>query len=122
MVFKKKTKTRTRIVKVRAKRRSSNSNTLNKVFTKLIISATYGAMRPMIAQRISPLVQNIPAGQYADEIGMLILTSVTSKFSKGIIRDIADAGFMIESAFLGQQVGSQLLSNNLNSAPSIRSF
>ena len=115
MAKRKSVKTRTRTIVKRVRARAKKTNTIEKFLLKMGTAAAYGAVRPMIAQKISPLVQNLSFGQYADEVGMLILTGAVSKYSKNkILNNIAEAGFAIESAFLGQQIGSNfnLLQNN----------
>ena len=113
MAKRKSVKTRTRTIVKRVKSRAKKKGTIEKVFAKAMTAMAYGAVRPLIAEKISPFVQNIPAGQYTDEIGLLIVSGLGEKYSKGMLKDVFSAGFLIESASLGQQVGSQLLTNRV---------
>lgn len=102
-----KTKTITRFVKKagrRIKRASSNP-------TAVIIPAmAYGALRAKMAQLIAPVTDKIPFGNYADELGMGLVSYFAAKKGIGIVKKLGIAGLTIESA----QVGQQLMAGGFN--------
>jgi hypothetical protein len=76
---------------------------------KLMGAALYGAGRARIALAIRPYTEKIPAGNIADELGMMGVAWAAKKFlgrKVPIIAAAANAGMMIEAAQIGQAIGS----------------
>lgn len=74
----------------------------------LIGAAAYGAGREWVSQKISPVTSKLPiAGEYADEIGMGLLSYFVAKGKVPLInkipysREIGRAGLTIEAARVG---------------------
>jgi hypothetical protein len=71
--------------------------------TRLIGGAIYGAGREQISALIKPVTDKIPAGQYADEIGMGLVAWGVGKFVPSA-RPLTDAALVIEAARIGSQL------------------
>jgi hypothetical protein len=104
----KRTKRRASPFMAKAKRRFSKAT--SKPEAVIIPAMAYGAGRQYISNLIAPVTSKIPLGQYADEVGMGILSWYAAKKGKGIIKKVGIAGLTIESALVGQQLISTGLS------------
>jgi len=69
----------------------------------------YGAVRAKISSLISPLTSKIPMGEYADEIGMGLLTYFVAKNTSGMVKDVAMKGLIIENAMIGSQLANRAI-------------
>jgi hypothetical protein len=76
----------------------------------IIGGAAYGAGRQYVAKAIEPLTSKIPLGNYADNIGMGLLSYFVAKGKIPLInkipmsKEIGRAGLYIESAMLGSEI------------------
>ena len=69
----------------------------------------YGGFRAKISNVLSPMTSKIPLGNIADEVGLGIAALITKKFlgrKIPLVKDIANAGLLIESARIGEAVAT----------------
>jgi len=119
MVFKKKAQRKARkiYVKAKSKRRSSNKSGL---MLSLVGAGIYGAGREVLSSYMTPITSKIPAGGFADEIGLLVVNWALAKGKipfinkMKITRSIGKAGMLIESARIGQIIGGGAFANMTN--------
>lgn len=95
-------------------RRSSASKGVNP--TGLVIGAmVYGAGREWLSDKLQPLTSKIPAGDFADEVGLGVLSYFVAKGSVPLVnkipysRDIGKAGLAIEAARVGSYLGAKYI-------------
>lgn len=76
----------------------------------VIGGVAYGAGRQYVSNLIAPLTSKIPLGQYADNVGMGLLSWALATGKIPLLnkipmsRDIGKAGLAIEAAFAGQEL------------------
>lgn len=100
------TKTKTRSVKTMARKkfkrsRNKGSNKISIVQADAII---YGALRAKVSNALSPIIGKIPLGNLADEVGMGAIDYLIAKNTKGMLRNIAMKGLIIENARVGEAI------------------
>lgn len=97
-----------------SRRRSSSSN--SNVMNLMLTGALYGAVRPYIAQAVSPLTSKIPVvGNYADEAGMGVIGYFAAKGTFGNqFKEVGKAALIIEAAQIGSDVVTGRFTQNLN--------
>lgn len=65
----------------------------------------YGAIREKASTAIAPYTSWIPGGSIADEVGMGLLNWAVAKWTgKGMLRQIALKGLVVENARVGEAV------------------
>ncbi len=75
----------------------------------LIGAGAYGALRQRVSDQLAPITANIPAGNIADEVGMLGVNWIVGRFigrRVPILRQITKAGMIIEAARIGEAVAT----------------
>lgn len=80
---------------------------------KYVGAAIYGGVREKLSDALVPVTSKIPLGNLSDEAGMIGVLFLAKKFAGGkvpLVKDIADAGLLIESA----RVGATIASGQLN--------
>jgi len=85
--------------------RSSRSSGM-KATTLVLASGLYGAVRAKIASAITPITSKIPAGQFADNLGMGIIAYLAYKKGSGIVKTAGMAGLAVEGAMAGAEAMS----------------
>jgi len=98
----------------RGKSRRSRRSNKGGLMKSLLSAAIYGAAREKISVKISPLTNKIPAGNIADEVGMLLIGYGIKKFVGGkvpMLSDAAKAGMYIEAARIGEAIATGQLGN-----------
>lgn len=111
----KRTKTRTRTVYAKPKKsykRSSSSNA--KVEAIQFDAMIYGGARGYISDFLKPFTENIPFGSIVDELSMGVLDYFVAKNTKGMARNIALKGLVVENARLGEAVVTGELGDFMN--------
>lgn len=104
----------------RRKGRSSGSMSKGGLMGTIIGGMAYGAGRAWVSDKLTPLTSKLPLGQYADNVGMGILSYFVASGKIPLVnkipysREIGRAGLTIEAAFAGQE----LIGNKLNSGTS----
>lgn len=112
-------KTRTRRSYV-AKKKSRSKKSQFGQWGGVIGAFGYGALRARMSMWLDPLLRRLPAGKYADEVGMGIVNYLLWKrkipfLNKvPLISQIGKAGLMIESARVGEGVTQGLMIGNGN--------
>ena len=69
----------------------------------------YGGVRAKLSNVVAPLTVKLPFGNIADEVGLGIVALVSKKFlgrKIPLVKDIANAGLLIESARIGEAVAT----------------
>lgn len=100
--------------KGRSSKRSSGMGNLTGL---MLGAAVYGAGREWVSNKIQPITSKIPAGQYADEVGLGVLSYFVASGKIPLInkipysREIGRAGLTIEAARIGAGIGGQYLSS-----------
>jgi len=85
-----------------SKRKSSSSG-----YAGIVGAAGYGAIRQYASNYLSPYTSKIPAGDYADEVGMLIANWAANKYVPvPLIKQAARAGMLIEASRIGAKLAS----------------
>lgn len=101
-------KTRT-VTKTKYKKSKSGSKGITPMKAGLSGFA-YGLSRGYVATKMQPIFSKLPAGQYADEAGMLLISYGVAKgmfgVNKIIPKEFGLAGLMVEMAVIGADVGS----------------
>lgn len=102
-------RTRTRTVVKRVKSSSSF-----KPASAVLGGLTYGFARGKVAQLISPATRMLPVGQYADELGMGVLSWFAAKGKLPLIpvktqKMLGFAGLSIEGAVVGNDLANGTL-------------
>ncbi len=96
---------RTSSAKVSRRRRSSSSSYALNPMKIALFGALYGAVRPYLAQAISPVTSKIPMGAYVDEAGMIVISYFAAKGTFGNqFKEAGKAGLYIESAVIGSDI------------------
>ena len=99
----------------RKSRRSGRSTGSGNLTGLLIGAAVYGAGREWVSNKIAPVTSKIPAGQYADEVGMGVLSYFVASGKIPLInkipyaREIGKAGLTIEAARIGSGLANQYM-------------
>lgn len=98
----------------RKKSRRSSGGGMN--LMGLIIGAgVYGATREFASEKLAPLTSKIPAGQYADEVGLGVASYFLAKGKIPLLnkipysREIGRAGLTIEAARIGAGLSQGML-------------
>lgn len=103
------TTTRTVVKRVRGRKGKSTSASIGKTVAGGFV---YGMARGSVARMLTPITSKIPAGQYADEVGMGILNYFIAKGKIPFIpKHLGMTGLAIESAVVGGQLGANLVGN-----------
>ena len=74
----------------------------------LLGAGIYGAVREKVSNMLIPLTSKIPAGEYADEVGMLLANYILGKYIPSV-KPVTRAGMLIEAAAIGRQLSSGLI-------------
>jgi len=100
----------------RASRSRSSSKSSGNIMNLMLTGALYGAVRPYIAQAVSPLTSKIPVvGNYADEAGMGVIGYFAAKGTFGNqFKEVGKAALIIEAAQIGSDVVTGRFTQNLN--------
>ena len=96
----------------KSKKRSSKRK--GGLMATLLSAAIYGAAREKVSVKISPMTSKIPAGNIADEVGMLLVGYGVKKFVGSkvpMLSDAAKAGMYIEAARIGEAIAKGQLGN-----------
>lgn len=104
-------KTSVRRVYGKAKKGYRRSKKSNNPTALIIPAAVYGAIRAPVAQALDPVLQKIPMGGIADELGLGIVSYFAAKKGKGMIKKIGQVGLVVESARAGEVLISGQLMN-----------
>jgi len=105
--------------------RKAKSNTL---LMTALGAGLYGAGRQYMSDKLAPLTNKIPLGEYSDEAGMLILNYALAKGKIPFInklrltKDFGKAGMTIEMARIGAGFAAQALNKNSTVSGSNQSF
>lgn len=107
---------RRRVAAFRAprRRRSSSGSSLLGGMGKYVAAGLYGAGRQKFAEWITPVTARIPGGSMADEIALFGAALAAKKFVGNkvpYVKDIAEAGMLIEAAAIGEALASGALSS-----------
>ena len=115
-------KARKKVTKARAKSMKVLGVDL---ITDLALPGTYGYVRSDIAIRARPLIEKLPMadklGNVADEVGMIVINTLASRFlgrQVPLIRKIARQGIRIEAATIGAVARAGQLGFGTGAAPS----
>ena len=100
----------------RAYRRSRRSSSkLGGLLPRLLGGVAYGAVREPIAAAVKPYTDYIPAGEYADEVGMGLIAYAAGKFIPSI-KPLTDAAITIEAARIGSGLASGMFKTSAGSS------
>jgi hypothetical protein len=86
--------------------------------TPFLGAALYGAFRERISTALQPITGKLPFGEYADEVGMFITLWAAKRFIGNkvpMVRDVANAGMLIEAARVGSGLASGMGATSSNS-------
>jgi len=75
--------------------------------TPFLAAGIYGGLRERISLALAPMTSKIPLGDVADEVGMLGVAYVAKRFLGNkvpMLKDVATAAMLIESARIGESV------------------
>lgn len=112
MAKKKKTARRrvTRKPKTTRRRTLKRSSGLNDTIKTGITAGFYGAVRGTLSNYLKPFTAKIPAGDYADELGLIVVSHFAKKGTFGKqFKEIGKAGLVVESAVLGRSLAENKL-------------
>lgn len=100
----------------KATRRKSSNSSNKGIMNLMLTGALYGAVRPYIAQAVSPLTSKIPVvGNYADEAGMGVIGYFAAKGTFGTqFKEVGKAALIIEAAQIGSDVVTGRFTANLS--------
>lgn len=68
----------------------------------------YGALRPAIANFVTPFTSALPFGNLADNLALGLTTWFIAKRTKGLARNVALKGLVIENALIGGELAGNL--------------
>jgi len=109
---KRKAARKTRTVYKTAKRKSYKRSSSSQVKALQLDAMGYGAVRGKIASLIEPYTEKIPViGGLSDELGMGAICYFAAKHNKGMIRNIALKGLVVENARVGDYAGGLIMGN-----------
>lgn len=103
----------------RASRRGARRAGIGSTGNLIQIDAiAYGAIRPFVSNLIAPIASMIPAGQYADELGMGLANWFIAKKMGGMIGQVARKGLVVENAMVGSALGASFIGGTKPTATS----
>jgi len=75
----------------------------------------YGSLRERMSTALSPMLSKIPMGNISDEVGMGLVMILAKRFIGNkvpLVKDIANAGLVIESARIGVAISTGQVMNS----------